>query len=90
MKDNIQKVIQETLEKKPSSAAVQEAVNRILGEDIESGDTVVSIHDDETFPYQGVQGKAKGPSAKGSGFIDVQFPDGTVVPLQASLLLKRS
>jgi len=86
---NAQQIIEETVGAKKGDAAIQEAVNRLLGEDITSGSTVVSIHDDAAFPYQGVKGIAKGPSTKGSGFTDVQFPDGTVVPLQTSLLLKQ-
>jgi hypothetical protein len=85
----VETIIQEALTS-PARDAIQGAVNQLLGEDIGSGDTVVSTDDDSTFPYQGVEGKCKGPSAKGSGFYDVEYPDGVVVPMQASLLLKRS
>ncbi len=85
----IETIINETLNSPAKGdVAIQEAVNQLLGEDINSGDTVSAI-DDPTYPYQGVEGKAKGPSAKGSGFIDVEFPDGVTVPMQSSLLLKR-
>lgn len=87
----IDKIITETLNSPAKGdTAIQEAVNQLLGEDINSGDTVVSVDDDSSFPYQGAEGKAKGPSAKGSGFIDVEYADGVTVPMQASLLLKRA
>jgi hypothetical protein len=87
----IDTIISETLNSPAKGdAAIQSAVNQLLSEDIGSGDTVVSTDDDSTFPYQGVEGKCKGPSAKGSGFYDVEYPDGVVVPMQASLLLKRA
>jgi hypothetical protein len=86
----VETIINETLNSPAKGdAAIQAAVNQLLGEDINSGDTVVSTDDDSTFPYQGVEGKCKGPSAKGSGFFDVEYPDGTTVPMQASLLIKR-
>ena len=84
----VETIISEALSS-PAKDAVQGAVNQLLGEDISSGDTVAII-DDPTYPYQGVEGKCKGPSQKGSGFVDVEMPDGVVVPMQSSLLLKRS
>jgi hypothetical protein len=87
---SVENIIQEALTSPAREAdAVQGAVNQLLGEDIGSGDTVAII-DDPTYPYQGVEGKCKGPSAKGSGFVDVEMPDGVTVPMQSSLLLKRS
>jgi hypothetical protein len=88
MSKTVETIIQEALTS-PARDAVQGAVNQLLGEDISSGDTVAII-DDPTYPYQGVEGKCKGPSCKGSGFVDVEMPDGVVVPMQSSLLLKRS
>lgn len=88
MSDKIKAIIESTVENKNGSAAVQEAVNQLLGEEIKPGDVVAPI-DDPSYPFQGVTGKVKGMSAKGSGFVDVVFPDGTVVPMQSSLLLKR-
>ena len=85
----VETIIQETLNSPASGdAAIQGAVNQLLGEDISSGDTVAII-DDPTYPYQGVEGKCKGPSQKGSGFVDVEMPDGVILPMQSSLLLKR-
>lgn len=84
-------IIQETLNapKHREAAAIQGAVNQLLGEDIEfAAGSSVSAIDDPSYPYQGAVGKVKGPSAKGSGFVDVTFEDGTTVPLQSSLLLK--
>lgn len=85
MKDTNQ-IIQEAVAS-GSRNYVQDAVNRLLGEDIQSGDEVAVI-DDPSYPYQGVKGRVKGPSAKGSGFVDVAMPDGVTVPLQSSLLIK--
>ena len=73
------------------SRTVEEAARRLLSEDEEfkAGETVVSVHDDETFPYQGVAGKVKGVSSKGGGWLDVVYPDSTVVPIQSNLLLRQ-
>lgn len=87
MKVNTNEVIQEVLGSTDKNA-IKNAVNTLLSEDINSGDTVVNIDDDGAYPYQGVKGKCQGPSAKGSGFVDVRYPDGTVVPMQSSLLLR--
>lgn len=87
---SVETIISETLNSPArGDEAIRGAVNQLLGEDISSGDTVAII-DDPTYPYQGVEGKCKGPSAKGSGFVDVEMPDGVTVPMQSSLLLKRS
>lgn len=79
----------ETISKAISEArSVGEAVNRILGEDIEisSGDAVVI--DDPTYSLAGQRVSVKGQSAKGAGFVDCTTASGMTVPLQASLLLK--
>jgi len=51
-----------------------------------AGTTVAAISD-PTYPFEGVKGKVKGPSAKGSGFVDVEYPSGVVVAMQSSLLI---
>jgi hypothetical protein len=73
------------------SKTVEEAVNRLLSEDQEfsAGDVVVSVNDNESWPYQGVAGRVKGPSTKGSGWVDVTYADSVTVPIQSNLLLRQ-
>jgi len=48
----------------------------------------VAVLDGTAYGIEGIQGVAKGPSAnRGSGFIDVELPNKTVVPIAANLLL---
>lgn len=87
---NIEQVIREAIQqvdlRKPSS--VTEAANRILSEDMDvsQGETVAII-DDPTYAQPGIKAKVIGPSAKGSGFVDVELPNGVKLPVQSSLLL---
>lgn len=85
---NIDQLIQEAVAqadaRKPGS--IQAAANLILSEDVNAGDTVAVI-DDPTYPFPGQKGRVVGPSAKGSGFVDVEMANGTKVPLQSSLLI---
>jgi len=73
--------------KKPTT--IQEAANHILTEDsyVDGGETVAVI-DDPTYSLAGLKVKVKGPSQKGSGWVDVETANGTVMPIQSSLLLK--
>lgn len=71
------------------NASVAAAANTILAEEeIPTGSVIVI--DDPTYGMAGQVGKAKGVSNKGSGFVDVQFDDGRVLPIQASLLLSKA
>lgn len=64
-----------------------EAANMLLEDsDIKKGASVAVI-DDPTYSLAGIRGVVKGQSAKGSGWMDVELPDGTVMPVQSSLLL---
>jgi len=70
-------------------ASIQAAAHQLLSESTSiSGD--VAIFDDHAgpAPYVGLKGKAKGPSNKGSGYTDVELPNGTVIPVMTSLLIK--
>jgi hypothetical protein len=89
MKKEIDSIIKEALEKvqKGDDASIQEAANMILGGNGVTAGSTVAIIDDPTFSSAGLKGKVKGPSAKGSGFMDVEMPDGSVLQLQTSLLL---
>jgi hypothetical protein len=88
---NIDAKIQESVAKvdlrKPES--VQAAANAILTEElyVDNGETV-GIIDDPTYAFPAQKVKVIGPSAKGSGFVDVELVNGTKVPVQSSLLLK--
>ena len=53
-----------------------------------AGATVVLIDDTGTYPA-GTIGKVKGVSAKGSGHVDVELENGSVIPVMSSLLLVR-
>lgn len=71
------------------SASIQEAANHILTEDsYVSGGETVAVIDDPTYSLAGLKVKVKGPSAKGSGWVDCETENGTVMPIQSSLLLK--
>jgi len=91
MKSNVTARIEEALKtvdlKKP--ATVTEAARRIIESpvDLSAGNSVAVI-DDPTFPASGQVGKVRGKSAKGEGFVDVELANGTVMPLQADLLIK--
>lgn len=69
--------------------SVVESVNILMEafNNIKSG-TRVAVLDGTAYGIDGIQGIAKGPSAnKGSGFIDVELPNKSVVPIAANLLL---
>jgi len=84
IEQTIQEAVAQADVRKPAS--IKEAANRILSEDVNSGDTVAII-DDPTYAQPGVKAKVVGPSAKGSGFVDVELPNGTKLPVQSSLLI---
>jgi len=88
-KTPIGKILQESATNNPRNekAFIAEAVNRILGEDINSGDTVAVVEDPITG-HHGVKGIARGVSSKGSGFMDVELESGVTLPMQSSLLVK--
>lgn len=68
---------------------IKEAANAILTEDlyVNAGETV-GIIDDPTYAQPGIKARVIGPSHKGSGFVDVELPNGVKMPVQSSLLLK--
>ncbi len=80
---SIQQIVEGLNSKKLS---VSEAANMILGEDITAGMTVAVV-DDPIQGFSGAKGKVKGESSKGSGFVDVALENGTVMPMQSSLLV---
>lgn len=65
--------------------SIQEVANILISEDISSG-TPVAVTEDPTFPFSGQRGTSRGPADK-KGYTNVEFPNGTVVPMQTSLLL---
>ena len=68
--------------------SLEEAANLLLEADGDiSGD--VAIIDDPSFGQFGMKGKVvRAHSHEGSGFVDVQLPNGTIVPIPKNLLLK--
>ncbi len=81
----INKVIEQAIQK-PTKQAVAEATSRLLSEDIKVGQEVVSV-DPETIVggYVG-KGRVKKVDQSG-GFAEVEFPGGTTVQAQTSLLV---
>jgi hypothetical protein len=65
---------------------VAEAVNKILGEDIKTGQTVAVV-DDPISGYTGAKGKVKSESEANPGFVEVELENGTKVQMQSSLLV---
>jgi hypothetical protein len=85
-KTTINKVIEQAI-LKPTKQAVAEATAKLLSEDIKVGQEVVSV-DPETIVggYVG-KGRVKKLSNDPSGCAEVEFPNGTVVQAQVSLLV---
>jgi len=65
---------------------VQEAVNRILGEDVKTGQTVAVV-DDPIMGLSGMKGKVKKISDSNPGYAEVESDNGTVYQMQTSLLV---
>ena len=86
MKKDVQKAITEAMKKVYAGGKVEEAVSEILADaGIKPGVTVAVLHD-PIYGMEGIKGKIKGPSDKGSGFVDVELENGTTVPMMANLL----
>lgn len=64
----------------------RQAVNVILSEGLEVGQSVAVV-DDVVSGWSGAKGKVKAISDSNPGFADVALENGTVVPMQASLLV---
>lgn len=70
------------------SKTVETAVKRLMESAVNlSAGAKVAVVDDPTYSMAGLQGTIKGPSAKGSGYVDVEFANGSVMPLQSDLLI---
>ncbi len=68
--------------------SLTESVNILMEASAIKSGTKVAVRDGTAYGIDGIQGVAKGPSAnKGSGFIDVELPNKSVVPIAANLLL---
>jgi len=65
---------------------VREAVNALLGEGIESGQTVAVV-DDPISGYSGAKGTVRKISDSNPGFAEVELESGTKVQMQTSLLV---
>lgn len=78
-------LIQEALDPKLS---LNEAVNLLMDATNNVGrGKKVAILDGSAYGVDGVCGVSKGPSAKGSGYIDVELPNKMTIPIPANLLL---
>lgn len=84
MKD-IKKIITEAVAQ-DSKNFVRTATNQILGEDIQSGQTVAVV-DDPISGMTGAKGKVRTISDANSGFADIELENGTTVKMQTSLLV---
>lgn len=65
---------------------VRSAVNQILGEDVQVGNTVAVV-DDPISGMTGAKGKVRHISDANSGFAKVELENGTEVQMQTSLLV---
>ncbi len=84
MKD-LKRIINETVER-GGKTYVRDAVNRILSEDISTGQTVAVV-DDPISGYSGAKGKVRAISDSNPGFAEVELENGTKVQMQTSLLV---
>lgn len=82
---NLKQIISESVTSS-KKGFVTEAVNRILGEDIKTGQTVAVV-DDPISGYTGAKGKVKSESEANPGFVEVELENGTKVQMQSSLLV---
>lgn len=67
-------------------AFVKTAVNRLLGEDIKTGQTVAVV-DDPISGFSGAKGRVASLSDSNPGFAEVELENGTRVQMQTSLLV---
>lgn len=68
--------------------SLTESVNILMEVSTIKSGTKVAVLDGTAYGIDGICGVAKGPSAnKGAGFIDVELPNKSVVPIAANLLL---
>lgn len=72
---------------KTVSAAAKKLMESAI--DLSAGTKVTLVDENGASgcPNVGMQGKVKGPAAKGAGWYDVEFPDGSVHAVQADLLV---
>lgn len=85
MKNTIEAALDESLNQLVhGDMGPDDLVAEALGFKLASG-TAVAVTEDPTYPWSGQRGVTQG-SLKG-GLIEVKFPNGTVIPLQANLLI---
>lgn len=82
---NINKIVVEAVQS-GRKGYVREAVNRLLGEGIESG-TTVAVIDDPISGYSGARAKVRKVSDANPGFVECELDNGTTVQMQSSLLV---
>ena len=68
-------------------STVAAAAARILEGGAAKAGAKVAVIDDPTWAMSGLRGTSKGVSSKGSGFVDVEFENGTTVPCLANQLI---
>lgn len=83
---NLNAIISETVAVGGKRDFVREAVNRILSEDIQTGQTVAVV-DDPISGYTGAKGRVRAISDSNPGFATVSLENGTEVQMQTSLLV---
>lgn len=72
---------------KGDDKSIQEAANLLLTESPVKAGQKVAIIDDDTSYGMVTQGTVKGAPNPDSGFVDVELPNGTTMPMQSSLLI---
>lgn len=83
---NIKPIVEAVAASAGRKPDVQEAVNKILGEDITAGQTVAII-DDPVYGMSGAKGTVKSINSNNPGFCDVELVGGARMPMQTSLLV---
>lgn len=86
---NIDKTIEEAVGSVNlnDESTVASAVARLLEGGAAKSGAKVAVIDDPTWSMAGLRGTSKGVSSKGSGFVDVEFENGTTVPCLANQLI---
>jgi hypothetical protein len=83
--DPINQKVDETITRlTEGKIGIEEAVSNLLSDAGLKVGAKVAVIDDPTFPYAGQRGVVRKVN---EGMADVEFPNGTVVPLQISLLV---
>lgn len=68
------------------SRSLEESLNILMEADIKTGQSVALL-DGGPYALDGIKGTVKGQTNNKCGFVDVQLPNGMVIPVPANLLI---